>query len=59
MVLLVDQSYIVTITVSDCSCPSVMTALPVDLCNDAAILDLTTITITNEPGRWSISAVRK
>ncbi|MEZ5059634.1 MAG: hypothetical protein R2879_21580 [Saprospiraceae bacterium] len=50
-----EKTYLVTVTVSDCSCPSVATAPPSDLCNDAAILDLSTITITNEPGTWSIS----
>lgn len=49
-----EVSYLVTVTVSDCSCPSVATAPPAVLCNDAAVLDLADITITTEPGFWSI-----
>ncbi|MEZ4950961.1 MAG: hypothetical protein R2784_16495 [Saprospiraceae bacterium] len=47
-----NQSYTITVNVSDCSCPSVATTAPAPMCNDNAVLNLNTITITSEPGRW-------
>lgn len=47
--------YDMILTIRDCSCPSVTTAPAGPFCNDAAMLDLTTITVTSEPGNWTIS----
>lgn len=47
----------VTITVEDCSCPSVATLAPADLCNDNATLDLSTLQVTTEAGTWSLTGL--
>ncbi len=52
----VNSTYDVTITVRDCACPSVQTTGAGPFCNDAASLDLTTLTVTMESGTWSIAA---
>ncbi|MEZ4950959.1 MAG: hypothetical protein R2784_16485 [Saprospiraceae bacterium] len=49
-----EQTYMVTVTVSDCSCPSVATSAPSPLCNGRCHLDLSDITITSEAGSWFI-----
>ena len=49
-------SYIVTVDVSDCACPTVATAPAGPFCNDAASVNLADITITTESGSWSITA---
>jgi gliding motility-associated-like protein len=48
-------SYEVEVVIEDCSCPSVTTSAPADLCNDAEMLDLTTLQITTELGIWTIT----
>jgi len=52
-----DNAYTVTVTVNDCSCPSVATSAPAPLCNDAGTLNLTTLQVTTQPGTWSITGV--
>jgi len=51
-----NQTYSIAIFVQDCSCPSIALVTPKNLCNDAGMLDLTTlldISVT-EPGTWAI-----
>ncbi|MFK7907266.1 MAG: hypothetical protein AB8B69_19165, partial [Chitinophagales bacterium] len=48
-------AYTVIVTVLDCSCPDVSIAAAGPFCNDAAVLDLATITTTTEAGTWSIT----
>ena len=43
------------VTVRDCGCPSTAIGDPGDLCQEFGEFDLTQITITSEPGDWSIS----
>jgi len=50
-----DQTFEILINVRDCSCPSVSTGPAGPFCNDDAVLDLSTITFTNEPGEWIIT----
>jgi len=50
-----DQTYEILINVRDCSCPSVSTGSAGPFCNDDALLDLSTITFTNEPGTWTVT----
>ncbi len=50
-----NQTFEVIINVRDCSCPSVSTGPAGPFCSDDALLDLSTITFTNEPGSWSIT----
>ena len=52
-----DTAPTITITVEDCSCPSVAISAPADLCNDAGTLDLSTLEVTTEAGTWSITGV--
>ena len=47
--------YEVTIDVSDCSCPSVLTTPAGPFCSDDAVLDLSLITVTGEFGNWTIT----
>ena len=52
-----DVSYIVTITIQDCTCPSPDITAPAPLCADAGALDLTSLYITGVTqtgGQWSI-----
>lgn len=50
-----NQTFEVLVNVRDCSCPSVSTGPAGPFCSDDALLDLSTITFTNEPGSWSIT----
>ena len=49
-----EATYNVTITVQDCSCPSVLTTGAGPFCNDNATIDLTQLTLTTEDGNWTI-----
>ncbi|MGB0932187.1 MAG: hypothetical protein ACPGVB_15495 [Chitinophagales bacterium] len=48
-------AYTVTVSALDCSCPDVSISGAEPFCNDAAILDLATITTTTEAGTWTIA----
>ncbi|OWY22856.1 hypothetical protein C7N43_05125, partial [Sphingobacteriales bacterium UPWRP_1] len=52
-----DSAPTITVTVEDCSCPSVAISAPADLCNDAGTLDLSTLQVTTEAGTWTITNV--
>lgn len=51
-----EETYTVTITVSDCSCPVVALGMAPDLCNDLGSIDLTSILLpqTLTGGSWTI-----
>jgi len=49
-----EETYIVVITVIDCTCPDVFFLTASPLCNENDKLDLTTIENTTEPGTWSM-----
>ncbi|NNL91179.1 MAG: hypothetical protein HKO66_02985, partial [Saprospiraceae bacterium] len=49
-----EDTYVFTIDVSDCSCPSVAINTPPDFCNEPDTFDLSLIQITTEPGIWSV-----
>ena len=50
-------TYAVAVIVENCACPSPTTSTPPVLCNDAATLDLSTLTLpTTDPGAWSIES---
>lgn len=46
----------VGVTVNDCNCPSVQTKSVAPLCSYNAQISLDTITVTTEPGSWSITS---
>ena len=48
-------SFRTTVEVLDCSCPPIATGAAGPFCNDDAVLDLSTITLTTEVGSWSIT----
>lgn len=50
-----DDTYPFSIDISDCSCPSIAISTPSDFCNEPDTFDLNLITITTEPGTWSVS----
>ncbi|NNL91088.1 MAG: hypothetical protein HKO66_02525, partial [Saprospiraceae bacterium] len=50
-----DQSYPLTITLQDCSCPSVAIGTLDDLCLEPTTIDLTTVKLTTEDGFWTIT----
>lgn len=50
----VNVSYVLTVTVRDCSCPSVATTAPAPMCNNSATLDLNILKVTTEAGSWRI-----
>ena len=52
-----DDTYTFAIDISDCGCPSVAISTPSDFCNEADTFNLNLITITSEPGSWSVSPV--
>lgn len=49
-----EETYEVIVTVLECTCPDVFFFNASPLCNDAGILDLSTIENTSEPGAWSL-----
>ncbi len=51
-----DQSYPLTVTIQDCSCPQVLLGMAPDLCNRMGTLDLNSIVDPQTPsgGTWSI-----
>ena len=51
-----ESSYTTTITVENCTCPSVATLPIPDLCEDDADFDLGPYVITTESGSWSITS---
>jgi len=52
-----ESTYPVEVFVENCSCPSVATNAPTEaLCNDAGMLDLTTLEVTTEAGTWTITS---
>ena len=51
-----ETSFEVTLTVRDCSCPSVVTTGAGPFCNDDAMFNLTSITTTTEAGTWAVTS---
>lgn len=50
------ESVEIEVLVQNCLCPSVATVAPDDLCNEAGMLDLTTLEDDADAGTWSITA---
>ena len=51
----VDTTYVLTVTVDDCSCPNPNVLDPLPLCSDNDTLDLTTLYLpTTDPGTWQV-----
>ncbi len=45
----------ITVLVQDCACPSVETIGGGPICNDGDLIDLADLTVTAEPGAWTIT----
>lgn len=51
----VDTTYVLTVTVDDCSCPNPNVQDPLPICSDNDTLDLTTLYLpTTDPGSWAV-----